>query len=144
MYEIDEETKQIAVLTVMLGTTEAPAVQIVSRKGAPERIVCLYENHETLEYVQISKNENVTGVVCMKGGLAHQLSPDGSFTIQIRGSSTSEAIQLTPEGTLVFAKSDGTQWRWTGSELLSMQMVAGNNSPRARLQAAKNTDAALN
>ena len=146
-YRIQAETGQVELLTVVTGAPGVPAVQIMAQ-NVPERAVCIYADHETLEHVQISKNANnvMAGVVGMKSGSSHRLGPDGSFTIQIpaTGSAVSEAIQLTTDGMLIVAKSDGTQWRWTGNELLSMQMAAGNNSPRARLQQAKKTDAALN
>ena len=144
-YRIAAESGDIDVLTVIMGK-DAPVVQIMP-KSVPERLVCVYENHDSLQHVQISdKTAAAAGVIMLKNGCSHQLSQDGSFTIQIsagKQNATSEAMQLTPDDSLIVAKSDGTQWKWTGTELLSLQLPSGN-SPRAKLHNARSTDAMIN
>ena len=122
----DESSVQISVLT------------------RPKRIAVVYDTGD-LRLVQVNdKSPNIGLLVMRDGRVKHSLSSDGAFTIETaREDGASSALQLGPDGHLLIVKEDGSQWRWTGTELHAMA-TASINSPRAKLAAARKMDAQLN
>ena len=54
----------------------------------------------------------------------------------------SSAFHLGPDGHLLVVKQNGSQWRFTGTKLHAMHHIRVN-SPRGKLQAAKEMDKKL-
>jgi hypothetical protein len=114
----------------------------------PMKIRVIYDAGE-VKVVQMSQEQNeaqLEGLVVMRNGTTKsKLEQNGTFTVeQSAEGCASSVLQMSVDGHLLIIKSDGSQWRFTGTELHAMQQVTGVLSPRAKLQAAKTIDAKLN
>ena len=142
----DKEGEPAEVVEGVTVENENSAVQI-SVLTEPRRIAVVYDNGD-VKFVQINHGKKNVGLVVMRssGGVKKSLSSNGAFTVETAardGGVASSAFQLGPDGHLLVVRQDGSQWRFTGTELHAMQHVRVN-SPRGKLQAAKEMDTALN
>jgi len=142
----DKEGEPAEVVEGVTVENENSAVQI-SVMTEPRRIAVMYDDGD-VKFVQINHGSPNVGLVVMRssGGVKKSLSSNGAFTVETAardGGVASSAFQLGPDGHLLVVRQDGSQWRFTGTELHAMQHVRVN-SPRGKLQAAKEMDTALN
>jgi hypothetical protein len=93
------------------------------------------------------------GLMVMADGSRHELAFDGSFTVETGAHDKSDmmGVSLHPDGSLLFAKADGSQWQLSGNQLhtraeLEKKQVRGarTSSPARKLHSAKRLDQSIN